>query len=313
MIVIASENGRVGIAEAMRVLRCGGSALDAVETGIRLVEDNAEDETVGLGGIPNLLGVVQLDASIMNGRTRACGTVGAVRGYAHPISIARRVMEELPHVFLVGEGAERFAAEIGAERRQLLTDQTAEAWRRRMLEAMSAEELARLAEDPNLRRWVSVTMDPRLAGGTVNFIAQDAEGNIACGVSTSGWAWKYPGRLGDSPVIGAGNYADNRYGAAACTGLGELTIRAGTARSVVLYIQMGLDVEKACHRAMNDLQELQPGGGVDIIALDCHGRLAAVTNEEISSTCVVMTDEMDSYEERPRTLVPPLAEGRKQK
>ncbi|HIP97295.1 MAG TPA: asparaginase [Anaerolineae bacterium] len=306
MIVIASENGRVGIAEAMRALRCGGSALDAVEIGIRLVEDNAEDETVGVGGIPNLLGVVQLDASIMDGRTRACGAVGAVRGYVHPISIARQVMEELPHVFLVGEGAERFAAEIGAERRRLLTDQAADTWRRRMLEAMSAEELARLAEDPNLRRWVAVTMDPRLAGGTVNFIAQDAEGNIACGVSTSGWAWKYPGRLGDSPVIGAGNYADNRYGAAACTGLGEMTIRAGTARSVVLYMQMGLDVEEACRRAMNDLQELQPGGGVDILALDCHGQPAAVTNEEVGDTYVVMTDEMDSYEVRPRTLVPPL-------
>jgi len=306
MIVIASENGRVGIVEAMRVLRCGGSALDAVETGIRLVEDNAEDETVGVGGIPNLLGEVQLDASIMDGRRRTCGAVGSVRGYAHPISIARRVMEELPHVFLVGEGAERFAAEIGAERRHLLTEKTANTWRRRMLEAMSEEELEHLAEDPNLRRWVSVTMDPRLAGGTVNFIAQDAEGNIACGVSTSGWAWKYPGRLGDSPVIGAGNYADNRYGAAACTGLGEMTIRAGTARSVVLYMHMGLDVEEACIRAMKDLQELQPGGGVDIIALDHQGRPAAVSNEEVGSTYVVMTDEMDTYEERPRILVPPL-------
>jgi len=108
-------------------------------------------------------------------------------------------------------------------------------------------------------------------------------------VSTSGWAWKYPGRLGDSPVIGAGNYADNRYGAAACTGLGEMTIRAGTAHSVVLHMQMGLDVEEACRRAMNDLQELQPGGGVDILALDCHGQPAAVTNEEVGDTYVVMT------------------------
>lgn len=306
MIIVASENGRVGIVEAMRVLRCGGSALDAVETGIRLVEDNAEDETVGVGGLPNLLGVVQLDASIMDGRTRACGAVGAVRDYAHPITIARRVMEELPHVFLVGEGAERFAAEIGAERCQLLTEKAAETWRKRMLEAMSVTELEHLGEDPALRRWVGVTMDPRLAGGTVNFIAQDAEGNIACGVSTSGWAWKYPGRLGDSPIIGAGNYVDNRYGAAACTGLGEMTIRAGTARSVVLYMQMGMEVEEACYRAMKDLQELQPGGGIDIIALDRHGRPTAVSNEKVGGTYVVMTDEMDTYEERPRTLVPPL-------
>jgi beta-aspartyl-peptidase (threonine type) len=313
MIVVASENGRVGIASAMRVLRCGGPALDAVETGIRLVEDNAEDETVGVGGIPNLLGVVQLDASIMDGRTRACGAVGSVRGYAHPISIARQVMEELPHVFLVGEGAERFAAEIGAERRQLLTEQAADTWRKHLLEAMSAEELGRLAEDSNLRRWVTVAMDPRLTGGTVNFIAQDAEGNIACGVSTSGWAWKYPGRLGDSPMIGAGNYADNRYGAAACTGLGEMTIRAGTARSLVMYMQMGLDVEEACRRAMKDLQELQPGGGIDILALDRHGRPTAVTNEEVGDVYVVMTDEMDSYEERPRTLIPPLVGRGKRK
>jgi beta-aspartyl-peptidase (threonine type) len=309
MIVVASENGRVGIEEAMRVLRCGGSALDAVEAGIRLVEDNAEDETVGVGGIPNLLGVVQLDASVMDGLTRACGAVGSVRGYAHPISIARRVMEDLPHVFLVGEGAERFAAEIGAERRQLLTDKAADTWRKHMLGAMSAEELEHLAEDPSLSRWVTVAMDPRLAGGTVNFIAQDAEGNIAGGVSTSGWAWKYPGRLGDSPAIGAGNYADNRYGAAACTGLGELTIRAGTARSLVMYMQMGLDVEEACIRAMKDLQELRPGGDVDIVALDRHGRPAAVTNEELSNTYVVMTDEMATYEERPRTVVPPPLGG----
>jgi len=175
-----------------------------------------------------------------------------------------------------------------------------------MLRTMSEEELERLAEDADLRRWVTVAMDPRLVGGTVNFIAQDAAGNIACGVSTSGWAWKYPGRLGDSPVIGAGNYADSRYGAAACTGLGELTIRAGTARSVVLYMQIGLEVEEACHRAMRDLQELRPGGGVDILALDRYGHHAAVTNEELSDTYVVMTDEMDTYEERPRTLVPPL-------
>lgn len=171
---------------------------------------------------------------------------------------------------------------------------------------MSAAELERLTEAPDLRRWVGVTMDPRLAGGTVNFIAQDAEGNIACGVSTSGWAWKYPGRLGDSPVIGAGNYADNRCGAAACTGLGEMTIRAGTARSVVLYMQMGLDVAEACYQAMKDLQELRPGGGIDILALDRHGRPAAVSNEKVGSTYVLMTDEMDTYEERPRTLVPPL-------
>src|SRR5574342_747043 len=113
MLVIASSNGTVGIVEAMRVLRHGGSAVDAVEAGVRLVESNADDHTVGFGGLPNLLGEVELDASVMDGRTLQAGAVGAVKHYEHPISLARKVMEELPHVMLVGGGAERFAQEVG--------------------------------------------------------------------------------------------------------------------------------------------------------------------------------------------------------
>jgi beta-aspartyl-peptidase (threonine type) len=104
---------------------------------------------------------------------------------------------------------------------------------------MPEETLNRLTEQPDLWKWVAIAADPERTRGTVNFIAQDAQGHICAGASTSGWAWKYPGRLGDTPVVGAGIYADSRYGAAACTGMGEMAIRAGTARSLVLYLKMG--------------------------------------------------------------------------
>jgi len=304
MIVVASTNGKVGISAAMEVLRNGGSAIDAVEAGIRLVESNPEDNTVGLGGIPNLLGEVELDASIMDGRTLAAGAVGALRGYEHPISIARKVMEELPHVLLAGPGAERFAVEMGFQRRELLTEQAREVWEEQLRKAMPEEVLANLQEEPALRQWVKRVRESRQAGGTVNFLAQDADGNICAGVSTSGQGWKYPGRVGDSPLIGAGNYADNRYGAAACTGLGEMAILAGTAHSVVLYLKMGLYLEEAGRQAMEDLQVLPNPylGPMNIVALDKDGRHAAFSNQE-DRTYVYMTEEMDEPEELPRVVV----------
>jgi beta-aspartyl-peptidase (threonine type) len=305
MIVVASSNGKVGISAAMAVLRNGGSAIDAVEAGIRLVESNPQDDTVGLGGIPNLLGEVELDASIMDGRTLAAGAVGAVRGYKHPISIARKVMEELPHVLLVGSGAERFAAEMGFERHELLTPETKMVWEEQLRKVMPEAALEDLREEPALRQWVKRVRESRQAGGTVNFLAQDAEGNICAGVSTSGQGWKYPGRVGDSPLIGAGIYADNRYGAAACTGLGEMAILAGTAHSVVFYMKMGLTLEEAGRQAMEDLHALaEPYQGVlNIVALDKNGRHAAFSNRE-KRTYVYMTEEMDEPEELPRIVVP---------
>jgi beta-aspartyl-peptidase (threonine type) len=305
MIVVASSNGKVGISAAMEVLRKGSSAIDAVEAGIRLVESNPEDNTVGLGGIPNLLGEVELDASIMDGRTLAAGAVAALQGYEHPISIARKVMEELPHVLLVGSGAERFAAEMGFQRRELLTEETREVWEKRLIEAIPEVVLANLREEPDLRQWVKRVMESRQTGGTVNFLAQDGDGNLCTGVSTSGQGWKYPGRVGDSPLIGAGNYADNRYGAAACTGLGEMAILAGTAHSVVLYLKMGLSLEEAGRQAMEDLRVLFSPylGPMNIVALDKDGHHAAFSNQE-DRTYIYMTEDMDEPEELPRVLVP---------
>lgn len=304
MIVVASSNGKVGISAAMQVLRNGGSAIDAVEAGIRLVESNPEDNTVGLGGIPNLLGEVELDASIMDGRTLAAGAVAAVRGYEHPISIARQVMEELPHVLLVGSGAERFAAEMGFQRGELLTQQARQAWEEALHKAIPEAVLANPGEEPALRQWVKRVIESRRAGGTVNFLAQDTEGNVCAGVSTSGQGWKYPGRVGDSPLIGAGNYADNRYGAAACTGLGEMAILAGTAHSVILYLKMGLSLDEAGRQAMEDLHALSNPyqGPMNIVALDKDGHHAAFSNQK-DRTYIYMTEEMDEAEELPRVVV----------
>ncbi len=305
MIILASTNGSVGIREAMQVLRAGGSAVDAVETGIRLVEANPDDHSVGYGGYPNLLGQVELDAGIMEGRTLAAGAVGAMGGYPYAISVARKVMENLPHVFLAGQGAEHFAAEMGFERRDLLTDEARQLWEERLREDMSEQELRQLAEQTDLWKRVAVATDLERAKGTVNFIARDAQGDICAGVSTSGWPWKYPGRLGDSPVIGAGLYADNRAGAAACTGMGEMALRASTAHSVVFYLKLGASVEEAGRRSMEDLNAL--GGrylsGMSIIAMDREGRHAGFCSVE-GRTYIVLTDEMDEPLELERTCVP---------
>jgi L-asparaginase / beta-aspartyl-peptidase len=288
MIILASSNGDVGIRQALAALQAGGSVLDALEAGIRLVEDNLADHWVGTSGMPSILGEIELDASIMDGRDLTAGAVGCVKGYPNPISIARKVLETLPHVFLVGAGAERFAAEMGFAQADLMTPETRETWRTDVLS---------LHADPDhldagsLVELVQQFSNPKRTRGTVNFIARDEHGNLATGVSTSGYYGKYPGRLGDSPVIGAGNYADSRYGAAACTGMGEMAIRASSARSVVLYLKMGYSLEAAGVTAMKDLRDL--GGRfiseMNIIAMDRDGHPAGFSSA-MGKTCIYMTE-----------------------
>lgn len=291
MLVAASANGRVGIRQAMERLRGGGSALDAVEAGVRAVESNPADHSVGLGGLPSLVGEVELDASIMDGRTLAAGAVGALKGFEHAVSVARKVMEELPHVFLVGGGAARFAREMGFPPAELLTEEARRIWADRLIgHGLEPEGVLSLE---HLREQVWLAADPQKAAGTVNFIARDAGGNLASAVSTSGWAWKYPGRLGDSPVIGAGNYADSRHGAATCMGKGEIAIRLATARSIVLYLKQGLGLADACAEAMREVAELADPfhSTFSIIAVDAAGAHFAASNVP-GSTYTYMTDDM---------------------
>jgi L-asparaginase / beta-aspartyl-peptidase len=301
VLIVGSANAMVGLDAGYAVLARGGSALDAVEVATRLVEDNPEDHTVGYGGYPNLLGEVELDASIMDGTTRGAGAVGALRGYRPAITLARRVMEQLPHVLIVGEGAARFARECGMSAEDLLTVEARRTWREgldaQLHGADLPEQLAQLAR---------LTADPERAAGTVNVIALDGNGRIASAVSTSGWAWKYPGRLGDSPVIGAGNYADDRYGAAGCTGFGELAIRGSTARTIVRALQDGSPVDAACTAAIKDLGDLgdvAPEAVImNVVAIDSHGNHGGATTRK-GATYAVRTDSMSSAELRPRTHV----------
>lgn len=278
-IVLTNNEGASGIGTSANLLRDGAAALDALESGVREVEADPSVWTVGRGGWPTLLGQVELDASVMDGDSLRTGAVGSVQGFLHPVSIARRVLEELPHEILVGDGAMRFAGELGAERGELMMDHAKKAWDSWFDTDLSAEQRAKWP-DTRLASLCWQSMDPEIGKDTTVFLGQDRRGSIATATSTSGWGWKYPGRLGDSPIIGAGSYADSRYGACACTGVGEMTIRCGTARSVVLYMKMGMSVERAVYEAVDDMRALDGGliGRVTIHALDTNGahRVVAV-------------------------------------
>ena len=300
--MIASERGEVGLAAGIQLLRTGGSALDAVEAAVRLVESDLDNHTVGVGGLPNLLGEVELDASIMDGATRHAGAVAAVRGFPHPISIARAVCDRLPqHLLLVGTGAERFADEVGIERGPTLTDEARQRWRDGLSAAGIEAGEARFG--PGERAYREQALERMAAMGvpdgpwdTVDVLALDAAGNLAVGVSTSGYPWKYPGRISDSAIIGAGNYCDNRVGGAACTGRGELAIRATTARSVLYALAAGGDPAKACAEALAETLELPDDfrSPLQALCLTPDGRHGGASTMP-GATYSVMTTEDDTF------------------
>lgn len=272
MILLTNNEGTLGVPTTARMLTEGAHALDAIEAGIRIIEADPSVRTVGRGGWPNLLGEMELDACMMDGTTLRSGAVGALQGFLHPVSVARAIMRHLPHEFLVGAGAARFAQEIGAEPADNLIENSRRAW-----QAWFDNEVppARQRDWPDtpLASLCRHAIDPEVGRDTTVFLAHDAADNICSGTSTSGWGWKYPGRLGDSPIIGAGSYADTRYGAAACTGAGEMTIRCCTARSIVLYMKQGASVADAVREAVEDMRALQGGliSRVTIHAIDTKG------------------------------------------
>jgi len=302
-IVIASGNGAPGLAAGIAVLRKGGSALDAVEACARVIEADPADTSVGRGGKPNVLGIVELDASLMDGITHRVGAVGALRGYLHPISVARAVMERLPHVMLVGDGAARFAAEIGAEKTTLLTPATRRMWVERL--AKARETPASVRRSAKLAPVVAKTVGEER--GTVNFIALDRTGGVASAVSTSGWAYKYPGRLGDSPIIGAGNYCDTRYGGACCTGFGELAIRNVTAKTAVDRLAAGMSAAEVARRAIADVNVLEDAA-FNIVVLAADGSHAAASNRADRRYAWQRAD-MDAPELPAREIVTRSARG----
>jgi beta-aspartyl-peptidase (threonine type) len=307
MLVLASHEGAAGIQQAIRSLEQGGTALDAVEGGIRAVEADPTIRSVGKGGYPNLLGEVECDAALMDGKTLCTGAVGALKGYRHAISVARQVMERLPHAMLAGEGAARFAEEINAEKDVLLTDKAESSYRSWIERRISPLDQQNWPEAP-LAGYAWPEDNSQEPKDTIVFAAIDAQGNLAVGGSTSGWAFKYPGRLSDSGIVGTGLYADNRYGACACTHTGEMVIRASTARSVILYMKKGASAEEACDEATHDLRGLKGGylGPVVIHAVDRYGRscVVAVGEFRVAPVHYLWTDSSREPEKRDPTFVP---------
>src|SRR6185503_9609895 len=270
----------------------------AVEACARVIEADPTDTSVGRGGKPNVLGVVELDASLVDGTTHRVGAVGALAGYLHPITVARAVMERLPHVMLVGDGAARFAAEIGAEKTNNLTASTRKLW---------VERLAKVRESPrtvSAKRKKLIPLVLKTVGdnrGTVNFIAIDNKGDVASAVTTSGWAYKYPGRVGDSPIVGAGNYCDTRYGGACCTGFGELAIRNVTAQTAVDGLASGMAALDVAKRGIADANALDDAA-FNIVVLAADGSHASATNRE-GRLYAFMTTGMARVTVTPRTIV----------
>lgn len=312
-IIIGSERSEAGIPAAMEILRSGGSALDAVERGLRLCEDNLSDHYVGTGGLPNARGVVELDASIMVGSTRAFGAVAAVKNYPNPISIARKVMEQLPqHSLLVGEGAEAFAEYLGFTTADLLTPESRALWIKQLESANSESiegENTKATSGDERYRLASLELVKRMAPhtgpwGTINIIALDQSGELVCGVSTSGYPYKHPGRVGDSAIAGAGNYADIRYGAAACTGRGELALRSGTARTIVENLKAGEDPQTACANALLEARALPDDFRAELrcLSLTQDGRHGGAAGME-GSTYTLMTENSSAPEFIARRMV----------
>ncbi len=321
-IIVASANGRIGLPAGIEILAAGGSATDAVIAATRVVEAFPGDRSVGYAGLPNVLGQVELDASIMEGRGLRAGAIGGLQGYQDAIDLARAVMDRLPHSFLAGDGTRRLAQELGFNSVDLLDPETERIWREGLAgegltvgdEGVTSRSLdqvmqmvATLSADPErthaLYRPDEVPDEP--PHGTVNVLARDGAGNMASAVSTSGWAWKYPGRLGDSPVIGAGNYCDNRWGAAACTGRGEMAFRCATAHSVVMFLRFGYSLPDAVTQALRDMEALDDpfASEVNIVALAADGTHFAGSTVK-DRTYVWQSPGMREPEERPRLAVP---------
>jgi N4-(beta-N-acetylglucosaminyl)-L-asparaginase len=246
-VAVASANGLPAVRRAFDLLLGGADTLDAAITGVKIQELDPADTSVGYGGLPNADGVVQLDASCMHGPTRRAGAVAALEGIKTPSEVAKLVLKYTDHILLVGEGAKRFALSYGFREENLLTDRARQEWLRWR---------ANLNPDDD---WLDVPdgepLPPR-PGGTINCNVVTPQGDLASVTTTSGLAWKLPGRVGDSPLVGAGQYCDNSVGAAGSTGRGEANIKACGAFLTVEHLRRGMRPADACLETLRRVVQL---------------------------------------------------------
>ncbi len=263
-LIVSAANGLHWLDNGMDVLKKGGDTLDAVLAVVTKVEDDPSDNSVGHGGLPNENGEVELDASVMHGPTRRAGAVGSLRKIKNPSLLAKVVMERTNHVFLVGPGALQFAEDQGFETMNLLTDKsrtawlawkaaTAENWRPGLDSPQWKERVAQLLDTPEKiawRDWIhDVVQHPPT--GTINCLAVNEKGDLSGTTTTSGLAWKIAGRVGDSPIIGAGLYVDNDVGGAGSTGRGEENIKISGGHTIVEMMRRGMSPTDACLEALH--------------------------------------------------------------
>jgi N4-(beta-N-acetylglucosaminyl)-L-asparaginase len=274
-IVISTwDFGKTANAEAWKTLSKGGGVLDAVEAGVRIPEADPENQTVGLGGFPDRDGKVTLDACIMDGDLN-CGSVAFLENIVHPISVARLVMEKTPHIMLVGEGALQFALANGFKKENLLTPASEKAWK----EWLKNSHYEPVINIENQKRDTSQLPGGPFNHDTIGMLAIDAQRNMGGACTTSGAAWKMRGRVGDSPIIGAGLYVDGEVGAATSSGLGEEVIRTCGSHAVVELMRSGLSPKQACKKLVERIvkrdveraKKLQVG----FLALDKKGAYGA--------------------------------------
>lgn len=280
-VVISTWNhGIMANKKAWEILNTGGTALDAVEKGVMEVENDPTGSSVGIGGRPDREGRVTLDACIMDEKSR-CGAVGFLQDIKNPVAVARKVMEDTPHIMLVGEGAKQFALEKGFKEENLLTEESEKAWKEWLKESKYKPVINVENHD------------------TIGMLALDSHGNLSGSCTTSGAAYKLHGRLGDSPIIGSGLFVDNEIGAACATGLGEAVIRVAGSHLVVELMRQGHEPEEACKLAVDRIiakHDNMEGVQVGFLALRKDGKYGgysvyngfnyAVANKQINNVLV---------------------------
>jgi N4-(beta-N-acetylglucosaminyl)-L-asparaginase len=261
-LIISSANGLHALDKGMNILKKGGDTLDAVIATVTVVEDDPNETSVGYGGLPNEEGEVELDASCMHGPTGRAGSVASVRRIKNVALLAKTVMEKTNHVMIVGDGARRFAVDEGFEETNLLTDNSRKIWL--AWKASSSQNWRPGIDSPEWKEHVSALFDGdpgKIAfaesviahppTGTIPCMAVNEKGDISATTTTSGLAWKIAGRVGDSPIIGAGCFVDNEVGAAGSTGKGEENIKISGGHTIIEMMRRGMPPKDACLEALN--------------------------------------------------------------